>query len=88
MKLAALLTALSLAAPAGAMTQEELLQASLLPGWRMDSGHHMAGLSLVLAPGWKTYWRSPGEAGIPPVFVPTTATPHAMASRLTMPSGS
>lgn len=68
MKLAALLTALSLAAPAGAMTQEELLQASLLPGWRMDSGHHMAGLSLVLAPGWKTYWRSPGEAGIPPVF--------------------
>lgn len=28
----------------------------------------MSGLSLALAPGWKTYWRSPGEAGIPPQF--------------------
>ncbi len=25
-----------------------------------------AGLVLDLAPGWKTYWRSPGEVGIPP----------------------
>ena len=58
----------SLALPAQAMTQDEVLQAGLLPGWRMASGHHMAGLSLDLAPGWKTYWRSPGEAGIPPEF--------------------
>lgn len=50
------------------MTQDELLQASILPGWRMEEGHQMAGLSLALAPGWKTYWRSPGEAGIPPEF--------------------
>lgn len=28
----------------------------------------MAGLRLELAPGWKTYWRVPGEAGIPPRF--------------------
>ncbi len=28
----------------------------------------MAALDLVLAPGWKTYWRSPGDAGIPPSF--------------------
>src|SRR5690606_3324502 len=26
------------------------------------------GLHVALAPGWKTYWRSPGEAGIPPSF--------------------
>lgn len=58
----------SLALPLQAMTQDEVLQADLLPGWRMESGHHMAGLSLELAPGWKTYWRSPGEAGIPPQF--------------------
>lgn len=57
-----------LACPATAMTQDDILQATLLPGWRMEGGHHMAGLSLALAPGWKTYWRSPGEAGIPPVF--------------------
>ncbi len=28
----------------------------------------MAGLDIVLAPQWKTYWRAPGEAGIPPQF--------------------
>ncbi|TXH96001.1 MAG: hypothetical protein E6Q73_14095 [Pseudorhodobacter sp.] len=69
MKAAALaLLLLASAAPLGAMTQDDLLQAGLVPGWRMESGHHMAGLSLTLAPGWKTYWRRPGEAGIPPVF--------------------
>jgi DsbC/DsbD-like thiol-disulfide interchange protein len=68
MKAGSLIAALTFALPAHALTQDDLLQASLLPGWQMDSGHHMAGLSLALAPGWKTYWRSPGEAGIPPVF--------------------
>jgi DsbC/DsbD-like thiol-disulfide interchange protein len=28
----------------------------------------MAAVNLDLAPGWKTYWRSPGDAGIPPSF--------------------
>ena len=28
----------------------------------------MAALELQLAPQWKTYWRSPGDAGIPPHF--------------------
>jgi DsbC/DsbD-like thiol-disulfide interchange protein len=58
----------AMAAPLAAMTQDDVLQAGLMPGWRTDSGHQMAGLSLALAPGWKTYWRSPGEAGIPPQF--------------------
>ena len=26
------------------------------------------GLQIKLAPGWKTYWRTPGDAGIPPHF--------------------
>jgi DsbC/DsbD-like thiol-disulfide interchange protein len=34
----------------------------------MENGHHMAAISLTLAPQWKTYWRAPGEAGIPPLF--------------------
>jgi DsbC/DsbD-like thiol-disulfide interchange protein len=29
-------------------------------------GRLEAGLEIELAPGWKTYWRSPGDAGIPP----------------------
>ena len=54
--------------PAMAQTQDEVLSAELLPGWQMENGHHMAGLRLQLAPDWKTYWRAPGEAGIPPLF--------------------
>ena len=26
------------------------------------------GVELLLAPGWKTYWRMPGDAGVPPTF--------------------
>lgn len=28
----------------------------------------IAGVEITLAEGWKTYWRMPGEAGVPPVF--------------------
>jgi DsbC/DsbD-like thiol-disulfide interchange protein len=59
---------LLLASPALATTQDDVLQATLRPGWQMENGAHMAALDLALAPGWKTYWRSPGEAGIPPSF--------------------
>lgn len=45
-----------------------VLRAELIDGWQMPSGHEMAALRLVLAPGWKTYWRAPGEAGVPPRF--------------------
>lgn len=30
-------------------------------------GRLAAGIEIDLDPGWKTYWRSPGDAGIPPV---------------------
>lgn len=40
----------------------------VLPGWVMADGTRMAALRLTLAPGWKTYWRAPGDAGIPPDF--------------------
>ena len=63
----ALIAAL-LASPATATTQDDVLTARLLPGWQVDSGAQMAALQLTLAPGWKTYWRSPGDAGIPPSF--------------------
>lgn len=66
MKLIALLALV--ASPAAAFTQDDVLQASLLPGWTTDQGTRMAAVELVLAPGWKTYWRSPGDAGIPPQF--------------------
>lgn len=28
----------------------------------------LAGVEIALAEGWKTYWRTPGDAGVPPTF--------------------
>ncbi len=58
----------ALAMPALGEVPSGLVTATILPGWRMEDGNHMAALELRLAPGWKTYWRAPGDAGIPPVF--------------------
>ena len=33
-----------------------------------DTAMIEAGLEFRLAPGWKVYWRSPGDAGLPPVL--------------------
>jgi len=64
---AALLAGLSAPAIAQDMpkTLDEVVQVELLPGWRLDDGTHMAALRFDLAEGWKTYWRSPGDGGLP-----------------------
>jgi DsbC/DsbD-like thiol-disulfide interchange protein len=46
----------------------DLARLEVLPGWRTGEGRHMAGLRITLAPGWKTYWRAPGAAGLAPLF--------------------
>lgn len=66
--LASCLAIASLPAAAQDMQHLDNMDARLLSGWQIANGKHMAGLQLLLAPGWKTYWRSPGEAGIPPLF--------------------
>lgn len=53
---------------AQAHAETPLVQASVLPGWKTESRTQMSGLRLQLADGWKTYWRAPGDAGIPPRF--------------------
>jgi DsbC/DsbD-like thiol-disulfide interchange protein len=65
--LPAILFSLS-ALPLAAQSQDDVLSASLMPGWQEGDGTRIAALHLQLAPHWKTYWRAPGEAGIPPVF--------------------
>ena len=65
--LTSLALAFGLAGPAAAQTTE-VARAALIPGWQQADGSHVVGLLLDLAPGWKTYWRSPGDAGIPPRF--------------------
>ena len=37
-----------------------------------------AGLEVVLADGWKIYWRSPGDAGLPPVLKFVGGASHEM----------
>ena len=64
---ATLATSLALQAKAGGLP-DNVVQAEIRPGWVTGNGSRMAALHLKLAPGWKTYWRAPGDAGIPPVF--------------------
>jgi DsbC/DsbD-like thiol-disulfide interchange protein len=46
----------------------------LRAGLRLIAGAHArgvgarAGIEIKLAPGWKTYWRYPGDSGVPPRF--------------------
>jgi len=47
---------------------DNVAQLDVIPGWQTPDGTHMAGLRVTLQPGWKTYWRTPGDAGIPPQF--------------------
>ena len=53
-------------APAQAQVPSDLAEIELIPGWSKADGTHVAGLSIRVAKGWKTYWRSPGEVGLPP----------------------
>ncbi|MDT8327597.1 MAG: protein-disulfide reductase DsbD family protein [Roseovarius sp.] len=65
------LAALSMSVPvqgASAKSIDDMVKVTILPGWTMADGTQMAGLKFVLEEGWKTYWRAPGEAGIPPRF--------------------
>jgi DsbC/DsbD-like thiol-disulfide interchange protein len=64
------LTLLALNLPALAQSGlDDVVQVDILPGWDSNDGTtRMAGLRIKMAPGWKTYWRAPGDAGIPPQF--------------------
>lgn len=64
--LAALAVIASLSTPA--LAQPEVLEANLREGWTMQNGSQMVAFHLSLLDGWKTYWRAPGDAGIPPSF--------------------
>jgi len=72
--LVALGGALALGASGPAATQsvvstgQSFLSADLVAGRQGAQGGRTAGLVLDIAPGWKTYWRHPGAAGVPPQF--------------------
>lgn len=67
--LSAVLTLIPVAATlAQGLSQTDILDGQLRPGWQLETGNHISALHLRLAPEWKTYWRAPGDAGIPPSF--------------------
>jgi len=40
----------------------------VLQGWELADGRRVVAIKLSLEDGWKTYWRAPGDSGIPPLF--------------------
>jgi DsbC/DsbD-like thiol-disulfide interchange protein len=66
-------TALSLPALAeeGAMSpwsQTDHAALRLIAGPTAASGKQRVGIEIKLTPGYKTYWRNPGDSGVPPAF--------------------
>jgi len=57
---------LPLSARAGSMDPN--FEARIIPGWRLADGTHVAALQITMKEGWKTYWRAPGDVGLPPRF--------------------
>jgi DsbC/DsbD-like thiol-disulfide interchange protein len=49
-------------------TGESFVDARLISGRAESDGSRTAGLIIDVAPHWKTYWRNPGAAGVPPRF--------------------
>jgi suppressor for copper-sensitivity B len=68
--LAALGSATPVAASESAWVRHPEIALRLISGSAAsgDGGALRLGLEMRLTPGWKTYWRSPGDAGLPPVI--------------------
>jgi len=61
------LMAAALLAPMPAFAME-VIHGEILQGWVLPDGNRMAAIRMTVKPGWKTYWRAPGDMGIPPSF--------------------
>ena len=58
-----------IAAPFAAEAQQGYLpevQAEIVEGWPQADGTIVSALRISMQDGWKTYWRTPGDGGIPP----------------------
>ena len=62
----ALLASPAMAGPLAASPVDHNTTLTVLSGPPTGRGSVMAGLRIDMAQGWKTYWRAPGDAGIPP----------------------
>ncbi len=55
-------------AAAAAWTASTNSKVRLVAGTADDGGRLLAGVELRMDEGWKTYWRNPGDSGVPPSF--------------------
>jgi DsbC/DsbD-like thiol-disulfide interchange protein len=67
--------AVAAAAPTGSQPAELASPWAELPASRVRlvaggarAGVYRVAVEIVMAEGWKTYWRTPGDAGVPPTF--------------------
>lgn len=58
----------SLAADVSAWKKDGHVETRLIAGATSASAARRAGIQIALAPGWHTYWRYPGDSGVPPRF--------------------
>lgn len=65
---ASALISVALALPAAAGGMDNPARLEVIEGGMTPRGTYLAALHLTLSDGWKTYWRAPGDAGIPPLF--------------------
>ncbi len=64
----ALLPAAARADDVSAWSQDTRSAARLIAGTNKNETVLRAGVEIKLNPGWKTYWRYPGDSGVPPKF--------------------
>lgn len=65
--IALLMAAVPARAEIGEWTETDTVAIRLVAAHQPD-GQVAAAIEIVLEPGWKTYWRTPGEGGLPPVI--------------------
>lgn len=55
--------------PSAIKAQDSYGSVGFFKGWQLEDGSYQSAIVFDLKPGWKTYWRIPGPAGIPPEFL-------------------
>lgn len=79
------IAALTFALAVPAMAEEKPYRVTLV-GDGFDGTSWHTGVLIELEPGWKTYWRMPGDSGIPPEFTWTPSRPARVEVAFPTPS--
>ncbi|MEI7598691.1 MAG: protein-disulfide reductase DsbD domain-containing protein [Aestuariivirga sp.] len=79
------IAALSFALAMPALAEDKPYRVSLI-GDGFDGTSWHSGVLIELAPGWKTYWRMPGDSGIAPEFTWTPSRPARAEVQFPTPS--